>query len=224
MVQRDFCKEKKMVIKPENWNVLVLGAWNPAILTPDGIRKLLYKLPEGTPVDVEVVIDRIGPQRVRHDGLIVSASSRSLDVGTEHANPETIEKAANLAINGLTALPETPLSAVGVNFRFRMNELPDNILELIKAPLDDVLSDAGQELLQRKVFRTISFPPGALNLDLADTDSGEGFAVFNFHMDSRDHDVLVEWLGRTQEFHQRVLEILHSLNLESLAEGNAENV
>ena len=40
-----------MTVEALDWNVVVAGFWNPAILTPSGIARRLFGLPEETPAD-----------------------------------------------------------------------------------------------------------------------------------------------------------------------------
>ncbi len=42
---------------PFDWNVVIIGSWNPAILTPQGITTRLLQLEAGTPVEVQVSLD-----------------------------------------------------------------------------------------------------------------------------------------------------------------------
>ncbi|MET0110029.1 MAG: hypothetical protein ABW084_14095 [Candidatus Thiodiazotropha sp.] len=63
---------------PIDWNIVVVGAWNVAILTPEGIARRLFNLEPGTPIEVQVAMDVGAPIRVRHDNIIVQPSPTSL--------------------------------------------------------------------------------------------------------------------------------------------------
>ncbi len=60
-----------------DWDVVVVGFWNPAILTPAGIWKRLFELEQGTPVELEVPIDGLAPYRVSHEEITVTAERGS---------------------------------------------------------------------------------------------------------------------------------------------------
>ena len=46
-------QKSPMPAEPFSWNAVVVGAWNIAILSPDGVRRRLFDLPEGTPIELE---------------------------------------------------------------------------------------------------------------------------------------------------------------------------
>jgi hypothetical protein len=62
---KDAGEEVGMPLKPYDWNVVVLGHWNQAILTPQGIAERLFQLPSETEIGIEVPMDAIGPFRVK---------------------------------------------------------------------------------------------------------------------------------------------------------------
>ncbi len=52
-----------MPLEPGEWNVVILGRWNRAIPTPQGIASRLFQLPPETEIGIEVPwtpSDRIG--------------------------------------------------------------------------------------------------------------------------------------------------------------------
>ena len=55
-----------MGLQPADWSVVILGRWNRAILTPNGIAKRLFKLAEAKQVLVAVPLDGVSPYMVRH--------------------------------------------------------------------------------------------------------------------------------------------------------------
>jgi hypothetical protein len=69
-----------MPAEPFSWNAVVVGAWNTAILSPDGVRRRIFNLPDGTPIDLEIAIDRHGHFRIGHDGLVVIPTGSRLEV------------------------------------------------------------------------------------------------------------------------------------------------
>lgn len=187
--------------EPTTWNVVIIGAWNIAILTPDGIRKRLFNLPETTALEVEVSVDRPGPYRVIHDGLIVAPSSRQLEVSVQSPTRASLEKAITVARRALDALPHTPVFAAGVNIRYRYADTPGDLLDLVRAPIDDALSDADFTIQGSVAKRSLSLGKGLINVEVATSGGGnEGSLLLNFHCDSTETAELTEWLGRLNEF------------------------
>jgi hypothetical protein len=189
-----------MPVEPSTWNAVVIGAWNRAILTPDGVRRRLFELPEATPIELEVAVDLPGPFRVGHDGLIVIPAPGRLEVAVRIASPAALQRACVVCQRALASLPETPVSAAGVNIRYRLTEIPDAVLDLVRAPLDEALSDAGYEVPGSTIKRSVSLPPGVVNVQVGQTQTGGGTLEFNFHRESSVHRDLREWLGRAEEF------------------------
>lgn len=187
-----------MSLAPRDWNVVVAGAWNVAILTPKGIAKRLFRL--GDEVPVEVLINLEGPPlvRVRYDGLIVEPSSQRLVVTPVESTAARLKKAANVALAALGGLPETPFIAAGVNVRFVMAELPDGLLDQTRSKLADVL-DETYEIHARQIRHTLGWQAGSLNMEVAQENDTHGSLVFNFHRQSSDRAELEEWLALTDD-------------------------
>jgi hypothetical protein len=198
-------------MEPYAWNVIIIGAWNVAILTPDGIRRLLFQLPEGTPVEIEVAIDRPGPFKVVHDGLLVTPLPHALEVAPQKFDLASLQRASDIARRALQSLPQTPVSAAGVNIRYKFPALPDALIELVTAPIDDTFSDAGYVIEGGATKRVLTLNPGVLNVDVSQGKTGEGSVVLNFHRESAVQPELEGWLSKTEDFFgvsKRVLSLI----------------
>jgi hypothetical protein len=185
--------------KPVDWNVVVAGYWNPAILTPAGIARRLFGLPKGTPIQVEVPMDQLAPYRVKYDGITVTAEMGRLSVLTDSPEYNTLERAMAVAAKAIRDLPETPFSAAGFNLRFNVEDAPNDLLSSIAPPLDGLLSDAGFTIESRSVKRALTFRAGMLNLDILCQKNSEVRVEFNFHRQSTELSQLTEWLSTSIE-------------------------
>lgn len=184
-----------MSFEPFNWNVIVVGAWNRAILTPEWIGRYLFQAASGTPVAVEVPLNVPGPWRVCHDTIAVLVGQGTLEIATNTCTDEVLDRARNCAKLAMDELPRTPLVAAGFNIRYRSNEAPPELASVLACQLDDIIS--GKELVigQRRLHRSLSFNEGALNLELA-VHPDEGTSVqFNFHKGSAQVGELRSWLS-----------------------------
>jgi hypothetical protein len=201
-----------MSIEAKNWNIIAVGAWNVAILSPDGIRKRLFDLPDGTPVEIEVAIDKPGPFRVVHNNVIVAPTSKSLEILSRSNTIEGLKPAAEIAIKALQQLPETPLTAVGINFRYKIDVIPSPLIDLVKAPIDDLISDAGYVFKGNMIRRSIEHLNGVLNIEIVQGASLDGTINFNFHKDSVKPEELVGWLSQVEAHYvlaKSFLELFH---------------
>jgi hypothetical protein len=207
-----------MAIDPFDWSVVVAGYWNPAILTPNGIKLRLFESDDETPLIVEVPIDGLLPHRVRHDGIIVVAESGRLVLTTETPTLANLEHAKNIAIRAIKNLPETPLTAAGFNIKIKTDEPTDKLLTATKAGMDNALIDAGFRIKTRNIRRSFEFDKGLLNFDVFHLDTTETKIEFNFHLQSSDVSELCEWLetpcDRIQDKCGTILEEVAGLQFE----------
>ena len=202
-----------MPAQPINWNIILSGAWNLAILTPNGISKRLFELPAGTPIEVQIAIDQPGQYRVSHEGVIVAPSSGHLELSVQINDLASLEKASQIGRKVLQALPETPVAAAGINFRYSLNPFPDELLDLLKTPIDDVYSDENFTITDSSTKRSLEILPGVINIEINQMKDGSGIVVMNFHFASSSHNDLEQWLSRTTEFFGIAQNILNALKI-----------
>lgn len=179
---------------PVDWNIVIAGAWNVAILTPEGVARRLFNLEPGTPVEVQVAVDVGAPIRVRHENIIVQPSPTSLVITPQDPTPEVLANSVTIATRALTSLPETPMSAAGLNLRFLFDQIPDSLIEVGKSVIDDKLPDAGFEIVEKMLKRRIVWQDGVLNLEISEREDSSGLVVFNYHKNSNSPTELNEWL------------------------------
>ena len=86
-----------------------------------------------------------------HDGLIVISGSNRLEVAARTASDRARLRALS---SGFGLAAETPVSAVGVNIRYRLTEVPDPVIDLVRAPRDEALSDAGHQVVTSTTKRS----------------------------------------------------------------------
>ena len=188
-----------MALEAFDWNVVVVGYWNPAILTPGGIGKRLFGLEKGTPIAVEVPIDGLAPYRIRHGGLTVTAELGRLALVADTPSLARLDLARGVASRAIESLPETPLTACGFNVRFKMADLPAKVLTGTRAVLDDWLSDADFKITSRAVLRSIEFQDGILNLAVRQISDAETHVEFNFDRQTHEVAALRAWLALPME-------------------------
>lgn len=201
-----------MAAEPFSWNVVIAGSWNLAILTPAGVAKRLLALPQDSALEVEVAIDKPGSFRVRHEGLIVVPLPAALEVATTVHSITELVKAVTVSKTALHALPETPVTAAGVNFRFRYDVLPSVLSNRLSSGFDDPISDLGFEVQAKRVRLRLAEVPGVVNLEVDhDLRDGSGTVLMNFHRDSQRPQELADWIGRVEEFHEKATALLSSI-------------
>lgn len=185
-----------MPIKPTDWNVLLLGFWNRAILTPSGIAKHLFELDEGTPVEVFVAIDMPAPHQVKRDGITVIAANNQLVIQPEKCNFQEMQKAKEIGCRALENLPKTPVIAAGINFKYSSIEPLDAFQQVTRQEVIDTrLSDMKYEIIGRSFSRSLKWNDGQINFSLTEDDHGKADLQFNFHRESNSATDLKSWIN-----------------------------
>lgn len=106
------------------WSIVLPGAWNPAILTPDWVAEKIFG--DRSPVQVELGFTIGSDERVitfseRHVMLRISAAR--LAVMPTMLADNALRVTSEVAVKVLQVLNHTPVHAAGVNFVFKSNEL-----------------------------------------------------------------------------------------------------
>lgn len=212
-----------MSIEPIDWNVVIVGHWNPAILTPAGILENLFQEPPGTPVEVQVPLDGLAPYKVKFNRVAVLAGADRLIIEVSQP-PEwnQLALAASYAINALEALPRTPVRAAGINVRFKVSEMAEDLIAITKTDLEEQISDGGHVIIGRLFQYSITFGEGSVNLSLDTDESGTTQIGFNFDRKSFDAGQIVEWLRTPIDQIQGLVESVNE-NILNLPVGGPTN-
>lgn len=186
-----------MSLAPSDWSVVVVGRWNRAILTPAGIGKRIFKLPEGTPLEVMIAIDAIAPPLVKHDKMVVVTASDRLTVQPEIHRFDEMIRACDLASNAVKSLPETPLIAVGFNVKYTTQGYVEAIDRALASEIDDRASDAQYKIIERQVHRAYEWKTGKLNVVVTLADNETRSIALNFELQSDSREKHLDWLAST---------------------------
>lgn len=183
-----------MILPKLEWNVVIIGNWNLAILSPAGIAKRFFHLPEETQIEVMIPLEGVAPIQVRYKGITVIPSADRVIITPVIPNPESFELTKSIAEKVLQQLPETPVHAIGVNFRYGgKDDVPDGVISLLKSETDLPVSDAGFHIIGRSHGRSLSWNKGVLNVS-ASTKEDSYQVLFNFELKSSDPTVLADWV------------------------------
>jgi hypothetical protein len=182
-----------MPLEPNDWSVVAVGHWNRAILTPKGIGTRLFHVAPDTPLNIAVPIDSIAPYRINHQGVTVSVARERLMVEPDDKTFDGLRLAMSLSREALVSLPETPVSAVGINVRYVAAEPPPALRALIRSDWDDDLSDQGFQIAKSSIGRSVDWNGGSINISIIE-DIDRLRVEFNMEKRSEVHEDHVEWL------------------------------
>jgi hypothetical protein len=186
-----------MTLAPNDWSVVVIGHWNRAILSPAGIAKRLFDLPEGTPVQVLVPLDVVAPYHVRHENVTVIPSNDRLLVQPVHDNVENLVEAIKITRRALEDLPRTPVFAAGLNLRYKSDEGIEALQQITASPWDDRIDGKGLVVASRSVARSVNWRDGKITATITQEQSGACAILLNFDFRSRESEKLLQWLDMT---------------------------
>jgi len=125
-----------------------------AILSPEGISRRLLDNPPGTPIEVQVALDREATFRVAHQGLQVTPASNALIVSPDAPEAEALSRAAVVAARAISSLPETPFTGAGINLRYKFELMPDALLQAVRSEADDRFADLDHQISGKLLRRT----------------------------------------------------------------------
>src|SRR5260221_5274192 len=151
----------------ENTSLVIVGIWNPAILNPAWLVRHAFALPVGEdlPVQIEVAVPALLTPRFTMNGVLIAPSRNNIVL--QPVVPITANKldlVERLAINILTNLPHTPVSAFGYNFEFRDAAPSAEQLELFAHVQDLAALDFAFDTRETCVVSTLAFQARELNL------------------------------------------------------------
>jgi len=182
---------------PSDWNIVILGAWNRAILTPAWIQEIVFALPHGSTVDVLVPMDTMfAPFQVHDKGLTVIPAPGQLILQLTEPTEALLTRAMEASRRAMQDLPRTPLQACGLNLRYAAPELPLALLERSRCKTEQLFSNHGYELQMRRRGETLSFKEGTMSVIADIPTTGPCTVTLNFERQSQDRTDLLNWLSR----------------------------
>ena len=183
-----------MPLSAVDWNVIVVGRWNLAILTPAGVAEQLFGLKKGTPVEVLVALDQVQPHRIKYNDIVVIPDDGRLTVVPSSNSFESLGKAIAIAARSLEVLPKTPIEAVGINVRYSADSSIGCLDQIISSSQDDKLSDEEFEIVGRLNHRSVVWKNGRINISVKLDDSDNYNVLFNLERISAVGEEISEWL------------------------------
>ena len=205
-----------MKLEPTNWSVVLVGRWDPAILSPSGIAKHVFHLAPKTQVQVAVPLDGVSAYLVTNldSTLTVHVERDRLQIDVLRFDYQSLAQGLLAGVNALEALPMTPFSAVGYNINFTTNELCPELISLTDCPVDKDISEKGYTLSGRSLGRSVQYGDGQINISIGQKDNS--YAVnCNFHLDVRSVEKAKAWLSTSVELiKQEISKIAAFLKVE----------
>lgn len=165
--------------KHENNVLVIVGGWNAYILlNSDWLKKYLF--PKQEEFGIEVPLTPVAlPPRISTDQMRISIAGQRLcfaPLNAELSQLDDIEKTASLVAD---FLPHTPVTALGINFRFELDEET-----LVNTCRSEVATAALMQIgnIREEQYRySLPIEKGCLNVLLQRPASGRSTCELNFH-------------------------------------------
>lgn len=158
---------------------IAAGSFNSAIFQPPWLALHLFEKPNGTDVNlVQAITGNFGaPLRNYIDNVGVSATSNRFEVIPNDLTEPTKSAAEKVFANLFSKLPHTPVSAVGINFQFTLEDPSTSILDSLRCR--DGFDELYPGLKEEKLQSAAAHSPGVdLNFSRG---LREGIASFSFN-------------------------------------------
>ena len=165
--------------------IVLAGAWNPAIFTPDWVHQKLFA--DDDDLVVEVLCGEISGLRFLSEGVALVVLPGRVQVSPVQNDDESLARAERVATDLLAALPETPRQARGINVVVR-EPMTEVYAPLFRDPPSIPAADM-QTIEARRVGWQFRDGGDQINVQ-AESGPGGVSIAFNFHRSGKNAEVL----------------------------------
>ncbi len=208
-----------MKAQVENWSLVLVGAWNTAILTPDWLTKHLGIT---GPVQIEFPIGNpLMPLRYTFNGVHLVVVRDRIVLAPSADDADVLSRMESFSRSILTVLTHTPLTGIGINFEFVEAVPSDEVKKLFKSPDLARIADADLVVEATELKRQLRLPhDGVLNLSLRQMNGQQVAVTLNFHRDVDGAATGASYLdGRVTKYRALATKFLHDAYELDLGEG-----
>jgi hypothetical protein len=154
-----------MELIPHNWNVIVVGLWNKAILVPNFVSENIFGNLTGATFNVQIPVNLIGPPRIKNGDFVFIPDNQQIIIEIENCTIENLLKAMDYAKKSIEVLPLTPFFASGFNINYEIRDINTTVLSnIMNSKIDNILSHQDYNIIDKKIVRTLSFNGGQINI------------------------------------------------------------
>jgi hypothetical protein len=195
------------------FNIVFVGAWNPAIFSPEWAKANLA-LDTEHEVVLAIPMQLALPPRLTVDDVNIYPGPNSLMLDCVTYNDASADACVAKFHRLAELLPHTPVTAMGINFRF-WGEMAENAaLAELFAFADAAHIDAGTYgLIEASIMRSYSLEDGT-KLNLKINSLLEQVRIeFNFHSDVRSLGEAAERISeqKLRDFRQQAIALLDAV-------------
>ena len=151
--------------------LVIAGAWNPAIVTPQWIGGNVLGLPRDKDFKVNVQLPVQGLSfvpRYAFEDLTIHAQPDSLVFALDASRPEQVNKSFATAAGILGLLQHTPVAGIGINFSYALDAADGPMTAAFKTgeTVGGLSDDANYSVLQQNYKLGLKLSDHILNLEV----------------------------------------------------------
>ncbi len=198
-----------MVPNLNDWTIVMVGQWNPAIFSPDWVAQNLLHVEN---VDAQLAVGPlITNVRYQTDTLLLIPQQDRLIVGSRNTEETTLLDMERCSKAALELLGHTPIRALGINFGFTESDPPTEMLRTFDLADAGALADAGYQVRSADITREIEIGSTVLKLKMGLSDGTVRFH-FNFTNQVATAQQAADLLqGRVLEYRNRAVGMLSTV-------------
>lgn len=167
----------------DSYNIVILGAWNPSIFSPEWV---LRNLAESEQCEVKTAFpidDPTAPRRITFEDINIFPGRRQILLNPVTSNLEGMKKCSSVLVKILDLLLHTPVSSAGVNFSFNESNPSDKMLAALM-PSDSGSILAEYPIKETKINRVLKRDEDSCVFNFSITQNDTGCILsYNFHYD-----------------------------------------
>lgn len=175
----------------EHWTIAILGRWNVAIFSPAWLSKNVLQSKD---VTLEVGIEPGLPRRVTGDNVVLIPTNSRLILAPNDLGDGTLCRMEQVACKVLELLTHTPISAVGINYGYRISPLTEELRAKLPVILSTEFAKENLSIRSREYKWTFQYDQETLNVTYQ-SDGEEATILFNFHKDVTDTQIAAAYIA-----------------------------
>jgi hypothetical protein len=182
-----------MILNVETTGIVLAGHWNRMIFTPEWVATNLFHEPM---IEAEISMLPGFPAVYRHRYVLLEASSVRILIRPKFNTDRSLGVAEDMATTVLTALPNTPLLGVGINFAFVERNPSVEMVELFNLRDAGAVARAEMEVPETKLVRKLVGEHGVMNFSLG-YDTPAITIEINYHTETPGSSAAANQIART---------------------------
>ncbi|WP_292759306.1 hypothetical protein [Methylophaga sp. UBA2689] len=196
------------------YSIVVLGAWNPSIFSPEWIKKFLVNIEEGEEIEIAFPLDdATAPRKISFKEISIFPGRKKMDLIPIVPSKDNLEFCQSILVTLFNILPHTPVSGFGINFGFLESNLSTELTNLFELSDENSLIDnyvpKGTSISRNIVKEGQNY---IINLTLSEANGNVSIKI-NFHFNIASTEECREILetGAVENCFNETLELLETV-------------